>query len=59
MKTTDSPLLPESRINNCTAEEADPRLVRYVINCNTKRYGKVVARTEDTDVLVLLSYSRR
>ena len=44
----------ESRINDCTSEEADQRLVRHTINYIENGFNKVVVRTVDTDVLVLL-----
>ena len=44
----------ESRINDCTSEEADQRLVRHTINCIENGFNKVVVRTVDTDVLALL-----
>ena len=52
--SNDSALLLEDRINNCTSEEADARLVRHAIRCIEKGYNNIVVRTVDTDVLVLL-----
>ena len=53
-KTTNSSLLPESHINDFTAEETDQRSVRHVINCIGKGYEESVVRTVDMGVFVLL-----
>ena len=47
-------LITNSRINKCTSEEADARLVRHTIDCVETGYGRIVVRTVDTYVLVLL-----
>ena len=52
--TNDDSLLLEERINYCTSEEADARLVRHTIHCIEKGYNSIVVRTIDTDVVVLL-----
>ena len=52
--SNDNSLLSEERINNCTAEEADPRLIRHAIHCVERSYNNIVVRTVDTDVLFLL-----
>ena len=52
--SNDNNLITAERINNCTAEEADPRLVRHAMHCAEKGFHNIVVRTIDTDVLVLL-----
>ena len=47
-------LIAEVRINTCTSEEADARLVRHAINCVENKFSRVVVRTVDTDVVILL-----
>ena len=42
------------RINKCMSEEADARLVRHTIDCVEHGYDRIVVRTVDTDVLILL-----
>ena len=54
IKSTEQELLDSARINFCTSEEADARLVRHAINCVETGYDPVVVRTVDTDVLVLM-----
>ena len=41
-------------MTNCQSEEADQRNVRHVLHCLRKGYKRVVVRTVDTDVLILL-----
>ena len=43
-------------INFCSAEEADPNLVRHMIHCVQNGFNNVVVRTVDTDVLILISF---
>ena len=52
--TNDDKLHSRSRINKCTSEEADARLVRHTIDCVGHGYDRVVVRTVDTDLLILL-----
>ena len=52
--SNDNNLVTAERINNCTAEEADPRLVRHAMHCAEKGFHNIVVRTIDTDLLVLL-----
>ena len=52
--SNDNNLITAERINNCTVEEADPRLVRHAMHCAEKGFHNIVVRTIDTDVLVLL-----
>ena len=57
VKSTNIALLNDVRINSCTSEEADARLVRHAISCVESSYDMVVVRTVDTDVLILLMSS--
>ena len=58
IKSTKQELLTNRRINCCTSEEADARLVRHAICCVEIGCDPVVVRTVDTYVLVLMiSYS--
>ena len=46
-------LLSEPDISNCTAEEADPRMIRHAINQAKRWYTDITIRTVDSDVFVL------
>ena len=48
--------LPDISISKCQSEEADQRLVRHTLHCLSyfQLYKRVVVRTIDTDVLILL-----
>ena len=46
-------VLSEKAINNCTSEEADPRLVKHAINFGKSGYNHVHIRTVDSDVVIL------
>ena len=52
--TNDHLLLKDDFISYCPAEEADPKLVRHMIQCVRSGIKTVVIRTVDTDVLILL-----
>ena len=54
IKTNDITLLTDPLISPCCAEEADQKLVRHMIQCVRSGMKKVVVRTVDTDVLILL-----
>ena len=41
-------------ITHCQSEEADQRLIRHTLHCISAQYKKIVVRTVDTDVLILL-----
>ena len=41
-------------ITNCQSEEADQQLIRHTLQCISAQYKKIVVRTVDTDVLILL-----
>ena len=41
-------------ITHCQSEEADERLIRHTLNCISTQYKKIVVRTVDADVLILL-----
>ena len=51
--SNDEPPLAESDIADCTAEEADPRLIRHAINQAKCGYADITIRTVDSDVFVL------
>ena len=44
----------EVSITSCQSEEADQRIIRHALHCILEQYKKVVVRTVDTDVLILL-----
>ena len=45
-------------IRKCTSEEADPRVVRHVINLGKNGYTEVLVKTTDSDIVILcISYS--
>ena len=46
-------LIVQNDINCCTAEEADPRLIRHEINQAGNGLENITFRTVDSDVLVL------
>ena len=48
--------LPDTSISECQSEEADQRLIRHTLHClaDCQLYERVVIRTIDTDVLILL-----
>ena len=48
--------IPDISITKCQSEEADQRLVRHALHClsDCQLYQRVVVRTIDTDVLILL-----
>ena len=51
-------VLLETDINQCCSEEADPRIVRHVINLGKKGYTNVQVKTVDRDVVILcLTYA--
>ena len=54
IKSTEQELLTSKRINCCSSEEADPRLVRHAICCVETGCNHIVVRTVVTDVLVLM-----
>ena len=45
--------MPEIYINQCNNEEANPRIVRNVINLGKKGYTNVQVKTVDRDVVIL------
>ena len=51
IKTLDS---HDISITHCQSEEADQRLIRHTLHCISAYYKKIVVRTVDTDVLILL-----
>ena len=58
--TNNSILASETIINSNTAEEADQKLVRHMIQCVQSDMAKVVIRTVDSDVVIqLLAYRHR
>ena len=58
--TNENVLKSDSMISSCTAEEADQKLVRHMLQCVKSSFGKVVVRTVDTDVVIsLLAYRHR
>ena len=51
-------LLSETDINQCSNKEADPRIIRHVINLGKKGYTNVQVKTVDSDVVILcLTYA--
>ena len=52
--SNDLSICSSNDISYCTAEEADPRLVRHALHCINQEYGNVIVYTGDTDVLILL-----
>ena len=50
----DRVLESDSTINLCSAEEADQKMVRHMLQCVRSGIQKVVVRTVDTDVIMLL-----
>ena len=51
-------VLPEIDINQCSNEEANPRIVCHVINLGKKGYTNVQVKTVDRDVVILcLTYA--
>ena len=54
IKTNNNALSSDPLISVCFAEEADKKLVRHMIQCVRSGVKKVVVRTVDTDVLMLL-----
>ena len=46
-------LLDQQDISDCTAEEADPRIIRHSINLAKNGYKDITIRTVDSDVVVL------
>ena len=52
--SNDLTICSSNDISYCTAEEADPRLVRHAIHCINQEYVNVIVYTGDTDVLILL-----
>ena len=58
--TTDSVLASETMINSNSAEEADQKLVRHMMQCVQSDIKLVVIRTVDSDVVMqLLAYRHR
>ena len=49
--TNENDLLVQNKINYCTAEEADPRLIRYEINQEANDWENTI-RNVDSDILV-------
>ena len=45
--------MSETDINQCSNEEADPRIVRHVINLGKKGYTNVQVKTVDRDVVTM------
>ena len=43
----------DTSINYCTAEEADPRLLRYAIHQASTGLKNIMIKTVDTDVFLL------
>ena len=43
----------DTTINNCTAEEEDPRLLRHIIHQASVGLKNIMVKTVDTDVLIL------
>ena len=41
-------------ITHCQSKEADQRLIRHALHCISAQYKKIVVRTVDTDVLILV-----
>ena len=41
-------------ITQCQSKEADQRLIRHTLHCISAQYKKIVLRTVDTDVLILV-----
>ena len=50
---SNSDVSTETDIARCSAEEADPRIIRHVINLGKKRYTNVHVNTIDSDVVML------
>ena len=48
-------LLSETDINQCSNKEADPRIIRHVINLGKKGYTNVQVKTVDSDVVIILT----
>ena len=48
-------LLSETNINQCSNKEADPRIIRHVINLGKKGYTNVQVKTVDSDVVIILT----
>ena len=47
-----------TEIKQCSSEEADPRIVRHVINPGKKGYTNVQVKTFDSDIVILcLTYA--
>ena len=46
-------ILSETDINKCGSEEADPRIIRHVINLGKQGYTNLLAKTIDSDVVIL------
>ena len=52
---TNSAVLSEKSIRNCTSEEPDQRVVRHILSLTQQtNYSHILACTYDTDVLMLL-----
>ena len=51
-------VLSETEINQCSSAEADPRIVRHVINPRKKGYTNVQVKAVDSDIVILcLTYA--
>ena len=50
---SNSDVSTETDITRCSAEEADPRIIRHVINLGKKGYTNVHVKTIDSDVVML------
>ena len=51
--TNNTSLLDQQDISDCSAEEADPRIIRHAINLARNGFEDITIRTVDSDVLVL------
>ena len=52
--TNDSVLESDLSISSCSPEEADQKLVRHMLQCVRSGIQKIVVRTVDSDVIMLL-----
>ena len=51
-------VLPETGMNQCSSEELNPRIFRFVITLGKKGYTNVQIKTVDSDVVILcLTYA--
>ena len=47
-------VLSETEINQCSSAEADPRIVRHVINPGKKGYTNVQVKAVDSDIVIIV-----